>query len=96
MVKPTKLLIDKEAYKMATSDMEGFYGIPIDTIGIPRDTISIKKEQQQVLYLAGKIMTVNEIKKIPIEVFSQNHFKIVQNVREYFFHSNNVSTTQFL
>ena len=36
---PTNNLIYTESYIMATSDMEGVYGIP-------RDTISIKNERQ--------------------------------------------------
>ena len=56
MERQTKLLIYTEAYIMATSKMEGVYGIP-------RDTISIKNELQQVLHLVGKIRIFDEIKK---------------------------------
>ena len=49
---------------MATSDMEGVYGIP-------RDTISIKNELQQVLHLVGKIRIIDEIKQNPTYKYSR-------------------------
>ena len=51
---PTKLIIHTEAYIMVTSEMEGVYEIPIDTI-------RIKNELQQVIHLLGKIRIVDEI-----------------------------------
>ena len=48
MGRPTKLIIDIEAYIMETSGMEGVYVIP-------RDAISIKNELQQVLHRGKKI-----------------------------------------
>ena len=56
MGRPTKLIIDTEAYIMTASETEGVYGIP-------RDTISIKNELQQVLHLVGKIRIVDKIKQ---------------------------------
>ena len=43
MVRLTKILIDTEAYIMASAKMKGVYGIP-------RYTISIKNELQQVIH----------------------------------------------
>ena len=37
MGKPTKLIIDTEAYIMTASEMEGVYGILTDTISIKND-----------------------------------------------------------
>ena len=56
MGRPTKLIIHTEAYIMVTSEMEGVYEIPIDTI-------RIKNELQQVLHLVVKIRIVDDIKQ---------------------------------
>ena len=53
---PTKLIIYIEAYIMKIEEMEGVYGIPIDTI-------SIKNELQQVLHSLGKLRIVDWIKQ---------------------------------
>ena len=37
MGRPTKLIIDTEAYIMTAAEMEGVYGIPRDTISIKND-----------------------------------------------------------
>ena len=64
---PTKRLIYIEAYIVKTSEMEGVYVIP-------RDTISIKNELQQVIHLVGKsglLIILNKIPhiNIPVELF---------------------------
>ena len=56
MGRPTKLIIDTEAYIMATAEMDGVYGIP-------RDIISINFELHKLLHLVGKISIVDEIKQ---------------------------------
>ena len=56
MGRPTKLLIDKEAYIITAAEMEGVYWIP-------RDKISIKHDLQQVFHLVGKIRIIDEIKQ---------------------------------
>ena len=56
MGRPTKLIIDTEAYITARTEMDGVYGIR-------RDTISINNDLQKVLHLVGKISIVDEIKQ---------------------------------
>ena len=56
MGRPTKLIIDTEAYITTAAEMEGVYGIPTDTI-------SIKNKLQQLLHLVGKLRVFDGVKQ---------------------------------
>ena len=56
MGRPTKLIIDTEAYIMGAAEREGVYRIT-------RDTISIKNDLEQVLHLVVNIRIFDEIKQ---------------------------------